>query len=80
MRNFQLVIMSILTPILTISYKAIITSLMIALIIFVFIEITTKPPFNETFDLFVSGVILFSTVICIGFISYGTAWIFKDTR
>ncbi len=43
-------------------------------------EITTRPPFNETFDLFILGIILFSTVICIGFISYGTAWIFKDTR
>ena len=63
-----------------ISYKAIITSLIIALIIFVFVEITTRPPFNETFDLFILGIILFSTVICIGFISYGTAWIFKDTR
>ena len=63
-----------------VSYKAIITSLMIALITFVFIEITTKPPFYNSFDLFVSGIILFTIVICIGFISYGTAWIYKDTR
>ena len=63
-----------------VSYKAIITSLIISLFIFVFIEITTNPPFNNTFDLFISGIILFTIVICVGFISYGAAWIFKDTR
>ncbi len=63
-----------------VSYKAIITSLIISLFIFVFIEITTNPPFNNTFDLFISGIILFTIVICVGFISYGIAWIFKDTR
>lgn len=63
-----------------VSYKAIITSLIISLFIFVFIEITTNSPFNNTFDLFISGIILFTIVICVGFISYGAAWIFKDTR
>ena len=63
-----------------ISYKAIITSLIISLCLFVLIEVMTKPPFNSSFDLFISGIILITIVICIGFISYGIAWIFKDTR
>lgn len=62
-----------------VSYKFMITSLLIALIIFVSVHVFSQPPFIYQIDLFVSGIILFTSVICIGFLSYGIAWVFKDT-
>lgn len=64
----------------TISYKALIISLLLSLAGLVFTEFARKPPFNESFDLFISGVTLITIVICVGFVSYGMAWIYKDTR
>lgn len=63
-----------------VSYKSMITSLLVALVVFVSIHVFSQPPFVNQIDLFTSGIILFALVICIGFLSYGTAWIFKDTR
>ena len=63
-----------------VSYKSTIISLFIALGIFVFINNLLNPPFDIELNLFVSGVVLFTLVICIGFLSYAIAWVFKDTR
>ncbi|MGY0401771.1 hypothetical protein [Carnobacterium jeotgali] len=63
-----------------ISYKSTIISLFIALGIFVFINTLLNPPFNTDLNLFISGVVLFTLVICTSFLSYAIAWIFQDTR
>ena len=63
-----------------VSYKSTIISLFIALGIFVFIHNLLNPPFDIELNLFVSGVVLFTLVICIGFLSYAIAWVFQDTR
>ena len=74
-----------------VSYKSTIISLFIALGIFVFINKLSiffnksiknllNPPFDIELNLFVSGVVLFTLVICIGFLSYAIAWVFQDTR
>lgn len=63
-----------------VSYKSTIISLFIALGIFVFINNLLNPPFDIELNLFVSGVVLFTLVICIGFLSYAIAWVFQDTR
>lgn len=62
------------------SYRAMIFSLLLSLFIFSFADIIANPPFNVQMNLFVAGISLFTFVICIGFISYGVAWVFKDTR
>ena len=63
-----------------VSYKATIFSLFVALGSFLFINSLLNPPFHAEIDLFTSGIILFALVICIGFLSYAMAWVFKDTR
>lgn len=63
-----------------VSYKSTIISLFMALSIFVFINNLLSPPFDIELSLFVSGVVLFTLVICISFLSYAIAWVFQDTR
>lgn len=62
------------------SYKSMIIGLFFALGVFVFINNLLHPPFNTELNLFVSGVVLFALVMCVGFLSYAVGWVFKDTR